>query len=223
MFAIIPNLLDANELKTVNEILSKSDFIDGRLSAGKLSTGKKHNLELSDSDGILNRLNSIVMNRLVHHPDYRAICWPKKLAAPIYSRYESSMFYGVHTDDPVMGDDELYRSDISMTIFLSSAEDYQGGELTIIETGIERQFKLAAGSVLFYPSGSQHYVAPVTEGVRQVAITWLQSSIRDAEKRKVLLDLYRTREELLENNPESEACRLVSASLNNLVRMWVDI
>ncbi|MFT5505865.1 MAG: PKHD-type hydroxylase [Gammaproteobacteria bacterium] len=223
MFAIIHNLLNANDLTAVNTILSTSKFVDGRLSAGQSAINSKHNLELSASNEIINNLNSIVMNRLVQHPDYRAICWPKKLAAPIYSRYEPSMFYGVHTDDPVMGDNELYRSDISMTIFLSSPEDYLGGELTIIETGGERPFKLAAGAVLFYPSSSQHYVAPVSEGIRQVAITWLQSSIRDPEKRKILFDLYRSRETLLKECPKSKACEGVSASFNNLVRMWVEI
>jgi PKHD-type hydroxylase len=223
MFTIISNLLGVDDLTTINNILSKSNFVDGRLSAGPSALDVKHNLELSDSNELKNNLNNIVMNKLVHHPDYRAICWPKKLSAPIYSRYEPSMFYGMHTDDPVMGDSELYRSDISMTIFLTSPDEYCGGELTIVETGGERQFKLEAGSVLFYPSSSQHYVAPITEGIRQVAVTWLQSSIREPEKRKVLFDLYRTREMLMKENPESEAHELVSASFNNLVRMWIDI
>ena len=163
------------------------------------------------------------MGNLVRHPDYRAICWPKRIAAPLYVRYRQGMEYGEHVDDPVMGGNDLYRSDISLTIFLSSREAYGGGELIIVEPGGERSIKLDAGCAVFYLSTSRHYVAPVSSGTRYVAVSWIQSSIRDAGKRELLFELNQAREILLTEQPGSKASNKVSASFNNLVRRWVEM
>ncbi len=133
------------------------------------------------------------------------------------------MHYGAHVDDPVMGGDSAYRSDISFTIFLSPKNSYDGGELSIIEAFGEQQIKLEAGSVVFYPSSSLHEVRPVSSGVRHVAVGWIESSIRDAEKRRTLYELNQAREILIAEQPDSKACRLISSSFNNLVRCWVEL
>jgi PKHD-type hydroxylase len=88
----------------------------------------------------------------------------ESIAAPLYVRYQKGMEYGEHVDDPVMGQDDLYRGDISLTIFFSPKEAYGGSELTIVEPAGERSIKLDAGCVVFYPSTSRHYVvSPTTE------------------------------------------------------------
>lgn len=87
----------------------------------------------------------------------------------------------------------------------------------------ERSIKLDAGCVVFYPSTSRHYVAPVTEGTRYVAVSWIHSSIREAPKRKLLYELNQAREILLTEQPGSEASNKVSASFNNLLRRWVEL
>jgi PKHD-type hydroxylase len=155
---------------------------------------------------------------------YKAAAWPKRVAVPFYAKYEPGMEYGEHVDDPVMGQSpDLYRTDISTTIFLSAPDEYEGGELTIRDTYGERQIKLAAGSAVVYPSHSRHYVAPVTKGVRLVAVTWAQSTIRDPSQREMLYELNQAREMLFKELPESEATRKVSATFNNLVRRWIEL
>ncbi len=183
----------------------------------------QNNHEIPAQTSVVNELNNIIMNKLVRHPQYRAICWPKKIAAPIYARYQPGMHYGPHVDDPVMGGDTTYRSDISLTIFLSSKESYEGGELRIIQPFGEQEIKCDAGSVVFYPSSSLHSVNPVLSGTRYVAVSWIESSIRDAEKRHLLYELNQARELLIETQPGSEACNKVSNSFNNLVRRWVEL
>jgi len=223
MLNVIENLIPATDLQRVRDILSASSFQDGRFTAGSLARRCKQNEEIPASSTDLQALNEIVMGALVRHPEYRAICWPKKIAAPIYARYEAGMQYGEHVDDPVMGQESPYRADISLTIFLSEKDSYQGGELSIAENFGEQHIKLEAGSVVFYPSSSLHSVLPVTAGTRLVAVSWIQSTIRDADKRQLLYELNQAREILIKEQPGSQACNKLSNSFNNLVRRWIEL
>jgi PKHD-type hydroxylase len=117
----------------------------------------------------------------------------------------------------------LYRSDVSITVFLSDPAGYDGGELVINTPFGEQQVKLPAGDAVMYPSSSLHRVAEVTRGERFVAVTWLQSLVRDPARRELLHELNSVREHMLASAPESEDAKLVNKSYVNLVRMWGDV
>ncbi len=224
MLASIDHLISAKNLTKIRQLLDDSLFVDGKLSAGMVAGAVKNNREMNPQSSHYQQLNELVMSNLVRHPKYKAVAWPKRVAAPFYARYEPGMEYGEHVDDPVMGQrNDLYRTDISTTIFLSEPDEYEGGELVIMDSYGQRQIKLAAGSAVVYPSHSRHYVAPVTRGIRLVAVTWAQSTVRDPAKREMLYELNQAREMLFKELPQSEATRKVSATFNNLVRRWVDI
>jgi PKHD-type hydroxylase len=73
------------------------------------------------------------------------------------------------------------------------------------------------------PASSLHLVTPVTRGERLVAVTWVQSLVRDPAKRELLYGLNQAREQLLQSTPEAPATAQVSAAYMNLIRMWSDI
>ena len=54
------------------------------------------------------------------------------------------MYYGSHVDSPVMADAQvgLIRTDMAMTLFLSNADDYDGGELVLLTDDGEVAIKL---------------------------------------------------------------------------------
>ena len=163
------------------------------------------------------------MGALLRHPEYRAAALARSVAAPFYSRYSNGMRYGRHIDDPIMGEGQRYRSDIAITLFLSEPTAYEGGELAI-ESRFGSQFvKLPAGDAVMYPASSVHEVRPVTAGERLVAVTWVQSLIRDAHQRELLFELHQAREQMLRECPESEATRQIEAVYANRVRMWAEL
>ena len=223
MLASIDHLISAQNLTKIRQLLDESQFVDGKLSAGDVAQRMKNNQEMSTSSQHLRELNELVMGNLVRHPKYRAVVWPKHIAAPFYVRYEAGMSYGEHVDDPIMGQGDLYRTDVSITVFLSEPDEYEGGELTIQDSYGSTQIKLPAGSAVMYPSQSRHYVAEVISGTRLVAVTWAQSTVRDPAKREILYDLNQARELLFKQSPDSAATKKVSASFNNLVRRWVEL
>jgi PKHD-type hydroxylase len=117
----------------------------------------------------------------------------------------------------------LYRSDVALTLFLSSPEDYDGGELMIRGASGEQMVKLPAGDAVLYPAGTIHRVNPVTRGERLVAVTWVQSVVRDPVQRELLYGLNLAREKLLSTAPDAEETAQVNAAYSNLIRMWSDL
>ena len=223
MLLEIPKILSAQELEHIKMALDKAPFVDGKLSAGAAAQRVKHNEEVDVRSQDVQQLNNLVMTRLVENPIYRAAALPMKVAAPYYARYAQGMSYGDHVDDPIMHADTPYRSDISITIFLNDKTDYEGGELVINTQYGEHSVKLAAGDAVMYPSSSVHHVNEVTGGTRLVAVTWLQSLVREPAKRELLYDLYQVKEQLLRTAPDDDNTKRLDRSYVNLIRMWGDV
>jgi PKHD-type hydroxylase len=149
---------------------------------------------------------------------------PAKLADFILARYDPEMEYGDHVDEPVMGGPgPKFRTDISMTVFLTPPESYAGGELVIRTSFGDNRVKLAAGDAVIYPSSSLHHVAKVTRGQRIVALTWIQSQVREPARREILFDLATTRDRLHEQESGSELHQRIDRSYANLLRMWAEV
>lgn len=224
MYLIIQNVLDARQLEQISLLLKQAEFVDGKLSAGMEAKRVKNNQEVKSSDSALDRLNYLVMNNLVQHPEYQAAVFPYRVASPFYARYTQGMGYGNHVDDPVMGPMAgRYRSDVATTVFLNQPDEYEGGELRINTPFGEKTVKLPAGDAVVYPSSSWHSVQQVTQGERLVAVTWTQSMIRDPAKRELLYELGAARDRLLKSQPDADETGKVSTAYVNLLRMWSEV
>ena len=224
MLLTINNVLNEEEVRVARGLLGQGQFIDGKLTAGSEATRVKNNEEFVTDEKLLQPLNNLVMGKLVQNPTYLAATFPKQIMAPIYARYTKGMHYGNHIDDPLMGPvGQRFRTDISMTIFLSNADEYEGGELVVTTNYGEHSVKLNAGDAVLYASGSTHHINEVISGERLVAVTWLQSTIKDPAQRELLYNLHLAREGLLQNQPGTETTEQVSNSYINLVRMWSDL
>ena len=223
MLLQIPKVLSKDKLTVIQAILAKSQFIDGKLSAGMAAERVKNNEEIAGDAREIQQLNNLVMGSLVQHPVYQSATLPIKIASPFYARYRPGMTYGDHVDDPVMGPPQgRYRSDVSTTVFLNEPDSYEGGELVIRTSFGDQQIKLPAGYAVVYPSSSLHHVAEVTQGERLVAVTWAQSMVRDAAKRELLYELNQARENLLKQRPEEDETKRVDVAYVNLIRMWAE-
>ena len=227
MLIQLKNILGRQELARVNALLAGAEFADGRLSAGLAAGAVKHNREVTASEARVEQINQIVMGNLLRHKTYQRAALPLKIASPFYACYEAGMKYGQHIDDPIMGQPghshERYRSDMAITVFLSEPHQYQGGEL-LIDTDYGRQaIKYPAGDGVLYSAATRHQVAEVTDGKRLVAVTWLQSLIKDSQQRALLYQLSCAREKLLRKQPHEEHTQQVDLVYVNLVRQWSEL
>jgi PKHD-type hydroxylase len=223
MLLTIADLLSPEELAELTSTLAAAEFVDGKLTAGWHAQLVKQNTQLSKDDPILDRLCQLVRTSLNRHPLFQTAIQPSIIHTFLFSRYDVGMSYGLHVDNALMGSgDRRYRSDVSWTIFLSDPATYTGGELVIEGSEGVQAFKLKAGSAILYPSSFLHRVEPVTEGVRFVAVGWVQSLIRDPTQRDILFDLDAVRRSLFHKEGKTTEFDLITKTYANLLRQWAE-
>jgi PKHD-type hydroxylase len=223
MIISIANVLSPEELAVLEAQLADRQFIDGKVTAGWHARLVKHNTQLPSSDPAMPHLRSLVHQALMRNPLFQMAALPKAIGPILFSRYDLGMSYGSHVDNAFMGTDPKIRSDLSLTVFLRSPATYEGGELVIETTQGEEAFKLEAGAMVLYPSSTLHRVEPVTQGVRLVAVAWVQSLVKDPAERELLFDLDTARQAIFAKDGKTAEFDLISKSHANLLRKWGEI
>ena len=223
MIFTIPDVLNSEEIKAISSHLSEGEFVDGKLTAGWNAKLVKNNQQLNKKTPIGKQLTQQVKSALNRNQLFQTAIRPKSIHSLLFSRYDKGMSYGRHVDNAIMRNNGMWRSDISFTLFLNSPEEYEGGELVIEGTDAEQGYKLEAGSAIVYPSTTLHRVNEVSEGSRLVCVGWLQSLIRDAGDREILFDLETARRVMFAKDGKTPEFDLVSKSVANLLRKWVDV
>lgn len=220
MILCIGDVLDRAALADLRGTIASGVFVDGVLSSGWASRLVKNNEQLGAGPALAAAQERVIAT-LTSNAVFSSAVLPRRFAPPLFARYEPGMEFGTHMDNPLMGPDHM-RADVSVTIFLSEPEDYDGGELVMETTGGEAAYKLAAGSAIAYPTTVLHRVEPVTRGRREVAVTWAQSLVRRADEREMLFDLDRVARTMFERDGKTEAFDLINKTSANLKRLWVD-
>lgn len=223
MLIQLQHVIDERQLAVIHQALAQAEFVDGRLSAGRRAEQVKTNQEIEPGSEIASHLQKIIAGNLYNHVEFREAALPLHMAQPIVARYDAQMTYGNHIDDPVMGEQQRFRCDIALTLFLNAPGDYHGGELCVRTAFGDQRVKLAAGDAVLYPASSVHRVEPVQSGSRLVAVTWIQSMIRSAERRELLYELGLARRRLMQTQAHATETRRVDHAYVNLVRMWAEV
>lgn len=209
----IADMLAPEDVTRVREGLASAPFGDGKRTARAAARKVKANTQADGADARVRALAKFVRDALERHPVFGLYARPARWSPLMFNRYRGGDAYGFHVDDPVMGE---VRTDLSFTLFLSEPDTYEGGALIVDGLDGEREVKLAAGSLVLYPTGALHRVTPVASGERLAAVGWIQSLIRRADEREILFDLGRTRASL----PNSDARLTLDKAIGNLVRLW---
>lgn len=214
----IAEILSAEDVERVRAGLAEVAFQDGRATALGPARKVKNNRQSSSEDDKTRALTAFVRQALERDPTFMAYARPARWSKPMFNAYGVGETYGDHVDKAMMGsvDERLLRTDLSFTVFLSDPDSYDGGELVMDGLDGQRAVKLAAGSVVVYPTTAMHRVEPVTRGERLACVGWVQSLIRRGDERDILFDLARVRGSL----PEGEARLTMDKAIANLTRLW---
>jgi PKHD-type hydroxylase len=223
MLACIPDVLTAEEIKKLREEAALLPFVPGVETAGGRARRVKNNEQISQKAEERKALHEIVIGALMRNKLFNRAALPKRIRPPLISRYREGMAYGQHVDNAMMGPKQAReRSDVSITVFISDIDEYDGGELLIHGAFGVQEVKLPSGSVVVYPSYSLHEVAEVTRGERLVAVTWAQSYVRDDRQREILASLAEVKDKMNVIAPDARETDLVHHTYANLLRMWAD-
>lgn len=217
MFKEIPDLLTADQVAALRGIAATAKFVDGRISNPHSKV--KNNLQLHEPLAY-QETAKIVLEAMRTHEDFNNFALPIAVAPPLMSRYTPGMRYGPHFDVAFLqvGNDTL-RSDLSCTVFLNEPDAYAGGALCLHLGTKDLRFRGAAGSAIVYPSDSLHEVEEVTRGERLVAITFIQSRVRDPFHRDVIYEIGEVAA-LEGNGMTMENLTRLQRIQQNLLRNW---
>jgi PKHD-type hydroxylase len=226
MMLHVPDVLPGEALKQLRDELLVADWSQGAGSAGQQATQRKNNRQLTASSAVGNKLGAMVVAALEQHPLFVSAALPQHVLPPLFNCYEGGEHYGSHVDSAIQRDagrQARARTDVSVTVFLSHPEEYDGGELIVEDTYGTHEVKLPAGDAILYPSTSLHRVEPVTRGKRIAAVTWVQSMVRDDWQRSMLFNLDMTILRLRQQLGDSEDVVALTSHYHNLLRQWADL
>lgn len=222
MILTLANAIGEREHAAIRDLVASASFVDGRETAGQHLSETKRNLQIARGDPALERVNEILLGCLRINEPFREATYPKQLHSLLVSRYTAGMAYGPHIDSALMGDRTVWRSDLSLTLFLNDPDEYQGGEICLESGSGSLCFKLPARHLLCYPTSDLHEVRTVTSGERLVVVAWIQSHVRDSRAREILWDLAQARADIVQREGKSRAFDLVNKAHANLLRRWAE-
>jgi PKHD-type hydroxylase len=227
MLICVPDVLSKAEVAEFREAIDATVWEDGRSTAGAQSAMVKNNEQLPPNSDLSRHLGERVIKSLAANPLFISAAIPRHIFPPLFNRYGIGQHFGVHVDNAVRGDQLTgmrIRTDLSVTLFLSEPDEYDGGELIVEDYYGSHEVKLPAGQLVLYPATSLHTVTSITRGTRVASFFWLQSMIRDAHARSMIFDLDTAIQELVHRLGRNDAEVVKLTGLyHNLIRYWAEV
>jgi PKHD-type hydroxylase len=227
MLVCVPDVLSKQEVAEFRSIMDAASWEDGRSTAGAQSALVKKNEQLPPNGEVARALGQRIVKALTANPLFISAAIPLHIFPPLFNRYGPGHHFGIHVDNAVRGDPLTglrIRTDMSVTLFLSEPDDYDGAELIIEDYYGSHEIKLPAGHLVLYPASSLHMVTPITRGMRVASFFWLQSMVRDERARAMIFDLDNTIQTLVQRlgRDDPETVKLTGI-YHNLIRRWAEV
>lgn len=221
MLIRISKLLSAADLGRIRAALETAQFAEGTMT-GKKSL--KRNLQAVQSSPGINDATKTIVGALMRRREFTSYVIPKQVFM-MFNRYDVGMEYKDHMDAALMGGGErpALRSDVSVTVFLTDPDSYQGGEFVLQSPFGELRIKEPAGHAIAYASNMLHRVDPITEGSRWACVGWAQSFVQDSNQRLIIHELDQLRYDLTAELPDSPYPEKLARTYQNLLRMWAEV
>src|SRR3979409_2469836 len=153
MLICVPNVLSKSDVADFRRIMDECAWEDGRSTAGAQSALVKHNEQLPPDSEMARQLGNPVLAALTAPPRFVSAAIPLHIFPPLFNRYAASdgHHFGVHVDNAVRGDRLTglrIRTDLSVTLFLSEPEEYDGGELVVEDAYVIHDIELSDGATV---------------------------------------------------------------------------
>ena len=200
--AIFKSFLDKEEVDQIQNWLGDDkEGWSSKAISGPKDPSIKHCQEYKGN--YLAEIQCLIFKKLdLLFPWNAYVVLPKQSSNININRYKKGNFYREHLDVNINSGLGAYH--YSSTLFLSHPKDYEKGELILTRDEEDISYKLPAGDLLSYPTGTPHKVDDVTEGTRYSAVFWTESYISLKEDRDLLREL----------NKSEQAFRSISHGLH---------
>ena len=218
------NLLLPDDCDSIIAALEDVEWDSGVSPSADYQDKIKRNLEIpmGSGDGTADAQMNYIIDVLMRCQFFLTRTIPKHLGRPRFNMYREGGEYKNHADSAFMGQDPEIRTDLSITVFLSDPDSYEGGELVLeFPSGGLMKMKEPKGTMVFYPSGVLHHVEPVTSGERIAFVAWVESHIQDPQKRDILVEITSLCDEMASVDNLSDIHIKMTNIKHNLYRQWM--
>jgi len=226
MLLTIPDVLTPAQVEQARRILDAASWVDGRVTVGHQSARAKDNMQLPEYSEAARELGAMILGALGSNALFISAALPARVFQPLFNRYSGGQSFGTHVDNAIRqinGTSHRIRTDLSVTLFFSYPDEYDGGELTIEDVYGVHSVKIPAGHMVLYPASSLHHVKPVTRGARVSSFFWVQSIVRDDGERSLLFDLDLGIQQIVRNQSDHPASVQLTGVYHNLLRRWATV
>ncbi len=176
IFEVIPDALSPAECQVIKTVAGQlpvsAGMIPGDTVAERHRKSQVRWLAMNKStEAIYNRLAQIIARS--NDATWRFEI--TKFSAPLqFTEYdEQGSHYTWHMD---WGPSANRERKLSLSIQLSDASDYDGGDLEFMNGGVkeeERHLMRSIGTAILFPSFIQHRVTPILRGSRKSLVAWV--------------------------------------------------
>src|ERR1700721_4586983 len=138
MLIRVPEVLSKVDVADFRPLMDEWGGEDRRSTAGAQSALVKKNEQLPPDSEVARKLGNRVVSALTANPRFISAAIPLRIFPPLFNRYTAvdGHHFGIHVDNAVRGDHLTglrIRTDLSVTLFLSEPDEYDGGELGVEE------------------------------------------------------------------------------------------
>ena len=231
MLLTIDAVFTKEQVAEARRQLDAAEWVDGRVTAGYQAQEVKRNAQIAEGSAAHKAVGELVLQGLARSPRFMSAALPLRVFPPMFNSYAGGQTFGTHVDTAIRQDartGQRIRTDLSATLFLTEPSEYDGGELVVEDSYGEHRVKGAAGDMVLYPATSLHRVEPVTRGARVSSFFWVQSMVRDDQRRTMLFDLDVAIQRLAgsaeKDAPAVKESRLqLTGVYHNLLRQWAEM
>ena len=222
MLVAIPDVLSPAQVAEARALLEAADWVDGRVTAGHQGARVKDNLQLPADSPAARQVGETILQALGANALFMSAALPLQVLPPMFNRYAGGQTFGTHVDGSIrsMPNGQRIRTDLSCTLFFAEPDEYDGGDLVIEDTYGSKAVKLPAGHMIVYPSTSLHRVTPVTRGTRLCSFFWVQSMVREDNRRSMLFDMDLAIQRFGAENALHPSVVALTGVYHNLLREW---
>src|SRR5258708_13247219 len=94
MVLTIPGLLSAAQIADFRQALGSVEWVDGKATAGYLSSRAKNNEQVPEGHPVGRRLGNVILEELDKNESFISAALPMRVLPPLFNRYSDQHAYG---------------------------------------------------------------------------------------------------------------------------------
>ena len=167
----IPSGIDSKVASVILDQLNGTSLNTGLVNNGDLNSRNSKVGWISTDHWISGMLSHFIYSANNMYYQYELSSWADKIQYTVYDGEKTG--YSWHVDVERSNFEVGHTRKLSISLCLSSQDEYEGGEFQVMINGLMNSKKMNCGDVIVFPSDAMHRVRPLKSGKRISLVGWM--------------------------------------------------